>query len=482
MTNRTQKGAAATGHRLTTNAALEIIELGGNAFDGAIAAAFMACVCEPVLASPGGGGFAMVRKGALTQLIDFFAQTPRTKNSSTPDFQEIEADFGTARQLFHIGHASSATPGFIPGIFALHNKFGLLSMQQLVAPARDAACNGVEITGFQHYLSSVVSPVLLHSEQSRKVFAPHGKMHGVGDVFRNRDLAMFLDELGRVGAQALPVEKLLQAQKPAGHLRAGDFSNYQVLERESHCIDVFRSQVHLNPFPAAGGILVAMALEALSGKNVLDVANALKSVDAARENSDNDLSKLLAGAGPPAHRGTTQICVVDAERNACSMTLSNGEGNGHMVEGCGFMLNNMLGEADINPGGMLGWQDNSRMSSMMCPTIVEHANGSMLALGSGGSNRIRSAIFQVLVNLLIKEQDVDQAVKAARLHVENDHLDLEPFENEEIASALKSAFPDHRQWPEKNMFFGGCHIAAIGADGQFSGCGDQRRFGHFASL
>lgn len=482
MTDLAEKGAAATGHHLTTQAALEVIDMGGNAFDGAIAAAFMACVCEPVLASPGGGGFAMVRKGGSTQLVDFFAQTPRSQTQSTPDFQEVIADFGTARQVFHIGHASSATPGFVAGIFSLHEKFGHLPMAKLITPARDAARAGVAVTSFQHYLSSVVSQILLHSRQSRKLFAPDGQLHAEGELFQNLELAAFLDELGRTGEKAFPVGAVLQAQQSNGHLRVADFDNYQVIERQGQQVDVNGSQIHLNPYPAAGGFLIGLALKNLQGNTVVDVAQALKSVDIARQNAGNDLAELLAAAGPPAHRGTTQICVVDAAQNACSMTLSNGEGNGHIVGDCGFMLNNMLGEADINPGGMLGWAQDSRMSSMMCPTIVEHRDGSVLALGSGGSNRIRSAIFHVLVNLLIKEQDIDLAVEAARLHVENGHLDFEPFDNEDLTAQLESAFPDHRQWPEKNMFFGGCHVAEIGQSGQFSGRGDTRRYGHFASL
>jgi len=186
--------------------------------------------------------------------------------------------------------------------------------------------------------------------------------------------------------------------------------------------------------------------------------------------------------GPSAYRGTTHISVVDRQKNACSLTLSNGEGNGTMVDGCGFMLNNMLGETDVNPDGQLGWPVNTRLSSMMCPTIIEHRDGSVFALGTGGSNRIRSAIFQVLVNLLLKGNDIAKSVTNPRLHIENGHLDFEMPDDAEIASQLKTAFADHRQWPEKNMFFGGCHIACHQADQRFGGFGDHRRHGFFATL
>ncbi len=478
----TGKAAAATGHHLTTQAALETIEAGGNAFDGAIAAALMACVCEPVLASPGGGGFAMIHTRGKTRLLDFFAQTPIGKSSLPIDFNEVEADFGSASQKFHIGYASSATPGFIPGLFALHEKYACLPMKKLIEPARKAASVGVEITSFQHYLSSVVAPILLKSPESRAVFAPLGHLHQIGETFFNRDLAMFLDQLGITGQKAFPREFVLTAQQEQGHLRLEDFENYKVFERQTLNVEVGRSKVHLNPAPAAGGVLVALALANLAGSSTADVAQALKTVDLARRSTNSDLAILLAKSGPSAYRGTTHISVVDDQKNACSMTLSNGEGNGYIAGDCGFMLNNMLGETDINPGGKLGWPVNTRMSSMMCPTIIESHEGAVLAMGSGGSSRIRSTIFQVLVHLLIRKTSIAEAVKASRLHIENGHLDLEPFKSGDIAAQLKTAFPDHCQWPDKNMFFGGCHIASLQTDRTFSGFGDPRRFGHFASL
>jgi len=482
MGNPAKKAAAATGHHLTTQAALETIKAGGNAFDGAIAAALMACVCEPVLASPGGGGFAMIHTGGKTRLLDFFAQTPIGKSSLPIDFKEVEADFGAARQKFHIGHASSATPGFIPGLFTLHEKYACLPMRKLIEPARKAANTGIEITSFQHYLSSVVAPILLKSPESRAVFAPLGHLHQTGETFFNPGLAMFLDQLGVTGQNAFPRDFVLTAQQEHGHLRLEDFENYEVFERQALSVEVGSSKVHLNPAPAAGGVLVALALASLAGSSIADVAQALKTVDLARSSTDSNLAVLLAKAGPPAYRGTTHISVVDDQQNACSMTLSNGEGNGYIAGDCGFMLNNMLGETDINPGGKLDWPVNTRMSSMMCPTIIERHDGSVLAMGSGGSNRIRSTIFQVLVHLLIRKTSIAEAVNASRLHIENGHLDLEPLESNDIAAQLKTIFPDHRQWPDKNMFFGGCHIASLQADRTFHGFGDPRRFGHFASL
>ena len=156
-------GAVAAGHGVTAAAAEEILAEGGNAFDAAIAALWTACVAEPVFASPGGGGFLMARPaaGKLT-LYDFFVDTPLNKRPEDDiEFAEILADFGTATQGFHIGAGAAATPGFVPGLFAVHAAHGRIPMKRLVEPAIRAAREGVTVTAFQAFLFKVVSPILV---------------------------------------------------------------------------------------------------------------------------------------------------------------------------------------------------------------------------------------------------------------------------------------------------------------------------------
>ena len=113
----------------------------------------------------------------------------------------------------------------------------------------------------------------------------------------------------------------------------------------------------------------------------------------------------------------------------------------------------------------------------MCPTIARSETGSLLALGSGGSNRIRSTIAAVLTHLAQPPRDIAASIHAPRMHIEKDHLDVEAMFDADVLHELKSAFPDHRLWSEPSMFFGGCHIAARHADGRLAGCGDARRAG-----
>ncbi len=176
-------------------------------------------------------------------------------------------------------------------------------------------------------------------------------------------------------------------------------------------------------------------------------------------------------------RGTTHISVADAEGNIASLTASNGEGCSYVLPGTGIMLNNMLGEEDLNPGGFNRWKKGARLASMMSPAVVEQADGTRFALGSGGSNRIRSAITQVLVNLLDFDMTPEQAVAAPRIHLEGDMLSLEPGFSEDPWPRFESAAPKTHLWPEKNLFFGGVHTVSVKPGGIFDGAGDPRRGG-----
>ena len=180
---------------------------------------------------------------------------------------------------------------------------------------------------------------------------------------------------------------------------------------------------------------------------------------------------------PVTARGTTHISVIDGKGNAASLTLSNGEGCGHLLPGTGIMLNNMLGEEDLNPGGFHHWQENVRVSSMMAPSLAID-NNRLIAIGSGGSNRLRTAILQTLCNMIDFDMPVEKAVAAPRIHYERDRISIEPGFPGESVDALVTAFPEYHLWNEKNLFFGGAHTVLFNGTG-FEGAGDPRRGGVF---
>ncbi len=170
------------------------------------------------------------------------------------------------------------------------------------------------------------------------------------------------------------------------------------------------------------------------------------------------------------------MSVIDAAGNVASATASNGAGSDYVVPGTGIVMNNMLGETDLNPGGFHRWSLDERMTSMMTPTALAWRDGRKVATGSGGSSRIRTALLQVLVNLVDFAMAVEEAVAAPRIHVEDSFLSVEGgFDPERIAPVLE-AWPDHQLWDAPNMFFGGAHTVASGPRG-VEGAGDPRRGG-----
>jgi gamma-glutamyltranspeptidase / glutathione hydrolase len=507
-------GAIACGHAETARAAEHILREGGNAFDAVIAAFLSACVAEPVLASLGGGGFLLAHTHDRGDVIyDFFAQTPQAPlPEDSLDFYPIHADFGATKQEFHIGLASIATPGAIKGIFKIHRDLGSMPMRELAAPAIEAARNGVVVSAFQAYILGVVSPILTATAESKYQFRSHADpevLIGEGELLRQSQFADFLDALVYEGdglfyhgEVAHSISRL--CADGGGQLTRQDLADYRVVLREPARVRYRQHQVLTNPAPSCGGTLIAFALNLLehakihrfefgSHDHLRLLAETMRLTNEARfeirshDVDDRGLDKLLdavlldqycdrIAGNPRSLRGTTHVSVMDGNGNVASLTASNGEGCGHIIRDTGVMLNNMLGEQDLNPDGFYNWPADRRMTSMMAPTLVFSPSGAKVCLGSGGSNRLRTAILQVLVNIIDYDMPLDIAVNSPRLHFEDDLLSIEPGFEQHHLQPLLSSFSNHHLWERNNLFFGGVH--AVGEHrGEFTCAGDLRRDG-----
>ena len=498
-----RRGAIAAGHPLTAEAGAEVLAEGGNAFDAAIAALWMACVCEPVLASPGGGGFLTAlpadhAPGGRVRVFDFFPVAPsRKRPGDEVEFAEVTVDFGTALQAFHVGAGASAAPGFMSGLFAVHEAFGSLPMRRLAEPAVAAARAGVTITDLQAYLFQVVEPIYRWTDDAEALFAVGGKMPASGTVLRNPDLGEVIEAVSREGLRIATEGEIATAMAEVcdrhdGHLSFADLKAYEVALRDPLETAIRTPdgayRVHLNPPPALGGALVAAMLADLDPHETrrgtadqIARARTIDAVDRFWREAPTDPGRLIGSKGQrpsqAASRGTTHVSVIDADGNAAAVTVSNGEGNGRLVPGCGFMLNNILGEEDLNPDGFGRWKPGSRLGSMMTPGIATGPDGGVIAFGSGGSNRIRTAILQALLNRCAVDMRLFEAIEAPRIHIERGHLDFEDLFSAGDREQLTAAFPDHRAWPDRNLYFGGVHAVERNAKGQFDAAGDPRRGG-----
>jgi len=182
-----------------------------------------------------------------------------------------------------------------------------------------------------------------------------------------------------------------------------------------------------------------------------------------------------AAGGP---QSTIHVSVLDAEGNGAAVTFSYGEGNGHLIGDSGIMMNNLMGEEDLFPGGFHRWPVGTRLATMMSPTVVTNEAGDVLVLGTGGANRIRTALTQVISNIVDHGFSTAEAVHAPRVHFEAGVLNAEVFDrpDEGAAVGLLGAAEEVR-FEQPNLFFGGVHMVRRRADGTFSGAGDHRRGG-----
>ncbi|MEO0768149.1 MAG: gamma-glutamyltransferase [Cyanobacteria bacterium J06649_4] len=551
-------GVVAAGHEKTAEAGQEILRAGGNAFDAAIAALLTACVAEPTLTSLGGGGFLLAHKasesglanggasGDENILFDFFTQTPRSRSHCLqPEFYPIEANFGDTVQTFHVGKASMAVPGLLAGALAAHRKLGRLPLKTVVEPAILCARSPLTVTPFQSYCYELLDSILMATAGSRQMFAPQGMRLQAGDELHLPQLADTLEYLAALGDEEayrafyegeIAQQVVHDCEAAGGYLTLEDFRQYRVIERSPLSVNYRGVQILTNPPPSAGGALIAFCLELLdrfdlkamkfgSREHLMVLSQAMRWTNVARrshlDNSlfDPDIAqkfvdpdlvnkyvdplKDLLGNGFNRWGSTTHISVIDDEGNAASVTSSNGEGSSYVIPGTQIMMNNMLGEEDLNPHGFNQWPLNQRMSSMMAPTMILKEGKPQLVLGSGGSNRIRTAILQVISNILDFEMPLKAAVEAPRIHWENGTFHVEPglALGLELGSDLgESSFVSEAlatqrvvQWQQSNMFFGGVHSVGtkrdvrgchdgsrqIGSQQILEGAGDSRRSGSF---
>lgn len=511
-------GAVATGHPKTAEAAKIILDQGGNAYDAVVATFFVACVAEHSLASLGGGGFLLAHtKDNENILYDFFAQTPgRKRPIEEIDFYPIDADFGGAIQEFHVGLGSMAVPGSTGGIFQVHKDLGSMPIEELIAPAVKFAREGIKVNGFSAFALELLEVIFKARDESKKVFGSkleEGELLKKGEVYKNPDLADTLEFLAHNGVDEfykgeIGKQIVQDSKERGGYLTMNDLQSYEVKKRKPTTVDYREATFITNSPPSAGGTLIAFALKLLertdlkeitygSAQHIGALASVMESATKVRfdkfekninkeeivdeilnkdyvESFVEEISKRVNKWG-----STTHTSIIDADGNIATMTNTNGEGCGYVVPGTGTMMNNMLGEEDLNPQGFHNWKEDQRISSMMAPSIVLK-NGLEMALGSAGSNRIRSAILQTIVNYFDFGKSVDEAVNGSRIHFEKERLEIESGFDEKEIEKVKDVFKNVNVWKEKSLFFGGANCVVFNKNkGEFSGAGDVRREGVF---
>ncbi len=498
------KGIIAAGDKLTAEAGAFILREGGNAFDAAIAAILAAPLSEPALTSLGGGGFLLaIQKGMFPVLYDFFVDVP-PKRVEKPDFFPVYVDFGSTVQEFHIGCGSIAIPGMVAGIMRIHKERGKLPFKEVIKPALNYAKKGIFLSKMQASFVKLLEPIFTATVESRKIYAPDGKLIDENTLFRNPDYAEFLEALSEEGEWifyegeiADRIEKL--SIENNGLIRKEDLRRYQVEEKDPIYFRFKGYDIFTNTPPSPGGLLIAFTLKLIEDKNlstfgsIEHLSSLIEAMHSTqlfrREYVDKNIHKAGIEEILEDEKvfeiyknffekrvnlwgNTTHISVMDTEGNGVSVTTTNGEGSGYIIPGTGIMLNNMLGEEDLNPDGFFKWPPYVRLPSMMSPTVVMKGEDIELILGSAGSNRIRSAIIQTILNKIVFNKTVKEAVELPRIHYENHVVYIEPSFEKEVIKKIEELY-ETVIFEEKSLFFGG--VQAVSKN--MEGAGDPRRGG-----
>jgi gamma-glutamyltranspeptidase/glutathione hydrolase len=513
-----KRGAVAAGHPLTAEAGARILREGGNAVDAAIAAVLTSFVTESPLTGFGAGGFMLVHAFGEDVLLDFFVQVPgqgaaerRSELVPIPVYFSPESP-----QVFNVGAASCGVPGTAAGLAEALRRYGSLPLTELTREPARLAREGVRVNAEQGFIFRILEPILTHEPECRAVYAPEGRMLGEGDLFRFAELGDALDRYGMGGPDPFyrgEVAKRISdwVLDRGGTLGPNDLAGYEPRARDPVAAGFRGRAVLTNPPPSSGGLLIAFALSLLNRAESADVATVVSAMEEAQVARTEDFfhglyadgyanrflssERIEAASGrvrsgarppdpsnePPALGSTTHITAVDAEGRCAAVTCSNGTGSGVIVPETGVHVNNMLGEEDLNPLGFHVNPPGRRVPSMMSPTVVLRDGELEAGLGSGGSNRIRSAVLQTIVRLLDEGMDAQSAVEAPRVHFEAGAVQTEPGIDEAGLDRLAARGYQLVHWEQRNLFFGGVHaVARDPASGELRGGGDPRRGGAVA--
>ena len=491
----------ASGSQLAADGGAATARRGGNAVDAAIAAMFVSLATEPGIVGPGAGGYISIwAPGEDPIVIDAYVEMPGRglrDEELGHGLHRVHLDYGGGVSTY-VGYGSVGTPGGIAGLDMAWRLHGSADWADLLVPAIEAAAVGFPLpAAAAEYLEAArdlvygwdpLSYESLHHGDGRPIEAL--------ETVRIPRLIESLEVLAAGGADEMYhgsiADHIVAGMKAHGGIvTAADLASYTPLQRHPIMIERSGWLIATNPAPAVGGATLAALLmladteDPFSTEWNLAYMAAQRDVfayrgrhlgpfDDRKEAATELLESVRVGGGvPTGSPSTTHTSATDSTGLACSITMSAGYGSGAMP--AGFWMNNALGEVELMGNDPHALVPGTRLISNMAPTVARHRDGSVLAIGSPGANRITTAIASTLLRYTDEAVSLQEAVDGPRLHVE--------VADEVAVSAepgLDTGDWERIDYPHHAMYFGGVQAASWHPDRGFEGAADPRRTGGLA--
>lgn len=470
-----ENGMVASQHPLATQVGVEILKQGGNAVDAAVAVGFALAVVLPRAGNIGGGGFMIVHDAEMkeTKAINYREKAPL---KATPNmFLDENGEVDEVRSRYH--HHTVGVPGTVAGFALALEKYGTMSISEVVQPAIKLAKEGFPITWDLAGVLEVYQKNMQKWPSSMEIFyKPDGSLYKAGELLVQSDLAWSLEQIAKDGAAAF--YKGAIADKIVANMRANgglitrkDLKRYTAAEVEPVWGSYKNYKVASMPPPSSGGIHLIQMLNILEAYDLKEIgANTAQTIhlmteamkrayaDRSKHLGDPDFydvptnelvakgyaeflreginekkatpSGEIAPGNPVDYESeeTTHFSVVDKDGNVVSntYTLNFSFGTGIVADGTGILLNNEMADflhklGEPNAFGLIEGEANKvepekRMLSAMTPTIVFENETPYLVTGTPGGSRIITTVLQVILNTLEHEMNVAEATHTTRIH------------------------------------------------------------------
>lgn len=478
--------AVATQGIYATRAAKEILNLGGNAIDAAVASSFVLSVERPHSTGIGGGGFMLFREARTKKIyaVDFRERAPKKA------FEKMFQD-GTGKAISSLsinGILAVGVPGLVSGLLEIHEKFGKLKREQVIAPAVALAEYGFPVYPSLAKALLQKESVLAQDPEASRIFLDENKKAlREGQTLVQTDLARTLRLISTQGKSVFYKGKIADVfedyfTKQKGFITKADLSDYKVKWKTALAGNYKGYDVFSMPPPSSGGVHVIQMLNMLEKDNLREKgflsAEAIHLTTQSMQSAFADRAKYLgdadfvkvpvetliskkyaeerrrdishnaryskevkAGAIPGfEHTETTHLSIIDQEGNmvATTQTINGYMGSSLVLPGTGIVLNNEMDDFSAQPGvanlfGAIGGSQNAVAPgktplSSMTPTLVLKDNIPVMSVGAPGGTRIITCVLQTMLNYLEYKLPLYESVASIRYHHQwlPDKIDIDP--------------------------------------------------------